>query len=206
MIYRRFLKRPLDMAISAVALILLWPLMLTVALMVYLKLGRPVIFVQERPGLKGRPFKMYKFRTMLNSKGAGGEMLSDEERLTPFGSFLRSTSLDELPELFNVLMGHMSIVGPRPLLMKYLPLYSPRQMRRHDARPGITGWAQVNGRNSLSWEERFELDLWYVENVSFLLDVKIMALTVLKVLRREGISQKGHPTMDEFRGSGGNDQ
>jgi lipopolysaccharide/colanic/teichoic acid biosynthesis glycosyltransferase len=200
LIYRRFFKRILDIGLSLLGLCLLWPLMLFVALLVRLRLGSPVLFKQMRPGLRGKPFCLYKFRTMKDLYAPDGKPLPDEERITPFGKALRATSLDELPELFNVIKGDMSIVGPRPLLMKYIPLYTPRQMRRHEVRPGITGWAQVNGRNNLSWEERFEMDVWYVDNLSFLLDLKIILLTIIKVLRREGISQEGHATMDEFRG------
>ncbi|EHM09245.1 glycosyl transferase possibly involved in lipopolysaccharide synthesis [Thermanaerovibrio velox DSM 12556] len=200
MIYRRFLKRILDVALASAGICLLWPVMLITAILVRVKLGSPVLFKQARPGLNGKRFVMYKFRTMRYLCDASGKPLPDEERLTRFGRILRSTSLDELPELFNVLKGDMSIVGPRPLLMKYLPLYTPRQMRRHEVRPGITGWAQVNGRNAVSWEDRLEMDVWYVDNMSFILDVKIILLTFLKVLRREGISQQGRATVDEFKG------
>jgi len=164
-------------------------------------MGSPVIFRQERPGLHGRPFRMIKFRTMRNATDAAGNPLPDAQRMTRVGTFLRSSSIDELPELWNVLRGEMSLVGPRPLLMEYLPLYSPEQARRHDVKPGITGWAQINGRNALSWDEKFALDVWYVDNRSFLLDLKILALTVKKVVVREGISQQGQATMEKFRGS-----
>jgi len=196
-------KRGLDFGLSLLALVLLWPLFVLVALAVWIKLGRPIFFVQERPGLGGRPFKLIKFRTMRQARGADGRELPDEQRLTPFGRLLRSTSLDELPELINVLKGEMSLVGPRPLLMEYLPLYSPEQMRRHEVKPGITGWAQVNGRNATTWEERFSLDLWYVDNHDLWLDLRILLMTLKKVLAREGISQQGRATMDKFRGNAG---
>lgn len=195
------MKRSFDFLVSAVSLIALTPLLLLVALSLYACMGTPVFFVQERPGLRGRPFRVYKFRTMSNECDASGRLLSDEERLTSFGSLLRKLSIDELPQLFNVVMGDMSIVGPRPLLMEYLPLYTAEQMRRHEVRPGITGWAQVNGRNALSWEERFRLDVWYVDHRSFWLDMKILLLTVKKVLVREGISAAGEATMAKFTGS-----
>lgn len=164
-------------------------------------IGNPVFFTQKRPGLNGRVFKMYKFRTMQDIKDINGNLLPDEERMTKLGSFLRSSSLDELPGLLNVIKGDMSLVGPRPLLVQYLPLYNKRQSRRHDVRPGITGWAQVNGRNAISWEEKFELDIWYVENQSLLLDLKVLLLTVKKVFFREGISAEGHVTVEPFKGS-----
>jgi lipopolysaccharide/colanic/teichoic acid biosynthesis glycosyltransferase len=164
------------------------------------KLGTPVLFVQQRPGLRGRPFKLLKFRTMMDGRDAQGRLLPDAERLTPFGRFLRSSSLDELPELFNVLKGDMSLVGPRPLLMEYLPRYTPEQARRHDVRPGITGWAQVNGRNALSWEEKFKLDVWYVDHQSFALDLKILWMTLFRVFQRKSISAEGHATMPKFMG------
>jgi sugar transferase EpsL len=179
-------KRLLDLFITIPCLILGTPLLLT--------------FKQERPGLKGRPFMMYKFRTMTNARDANGELLPDDDRLTKFGKFIRSTSLDELPELLNVLKGEMSLVGPRPLLMKYLSRYSPEQARRHEVRPGITGWAQVNGRNAISWKTKFELDVWYVDNYNLFLDIKILFLTIKKVLIREGISHANHSTMSEFHG------
>lgn len=180
---------------------MLSPLIVITAVFVSLKLGRPVFFCQVRPGLKTKPFKMLKFRSMLDAKDSSGNPLPDEHRLTNFGKFLRSTSLDELPGLINVLKGDMSLVGPRPLLMEYLPLYSEEQARRHDVRPGITGWAQVNGRNAISWEDKFKLDVWYVDNRSIWLDIKILFLTVKKVFVREGISAEGEATMSKFTGS-----
>lgn len=194
-------KRIFDILAAGLALILFSPVLLLVAVLVRIHLGIPVIFGQVRPGLKGIPFRIYKFRTMTDDRAADGSLLSDTERLTRLGLFLRATSLDELPELFNILRGEMSLVGPRPLLMDYLERYSPEQMRRHDVLPGLTGWAQVNGRNALTWEEKFALDIWYVDNWSFWLDIKIILMTVSKVLRREGISQPGRATMDEFMGS-----
>ncbi|GFO55068.1 UDP-phosphate galactose phosphotransferase [Geomonas sp. Red276] len=195
------MKRLFDLLVSGLLLLTLSPFLLALALLVRLKLGSPVLFRQQRPGLNCRPFMMYKFRTMTDARDGQGELLPDQVRLTPFGRFLRSTSMDELPELLNVVKGEMSLVGPRPLLMEYLPLYSAEQLRRHEARPGITGWAQVNGRNALSWEDKFRLDLWYVENGSFLVDLKILWLTVAKVFAREGISQEGQATMEKFRGN-----
>ena len=195
------LKRSFDLSIALILLILLSPLLALLAAAVRWKLGRPVLFAQTRPGLRGRPFEFYKFRTMTDARNAAGELLPDAARLTPFGELMRKLSLDELPQLVNVLKGDMSLVGPRPLLMEYLPLYSERQARRHAVRPGITGWAQVNGRNALDWEERFELDLWYVEHRSFWLDLKIIAMTVWRVLRPQGITQPGHATMTKFTGS-----
>jgi sugar transferase EpsL len=194
------LKRALDLVGSAVALVLFAPLMLYIAWRVQKELGKPVLFRQVRPGLNGKPFVMYKFRTMTEERDAEGRLLPDEKRLTPFGRFLREYSLDELPEFFNVLRGEMSLVGPRPLLMEYLDRYTPEQARRHEVKPGITGWAQVNGRNALSWEEKFKLDVWYVDNWTIWLDLKILWLTLAKVLRREGISAHGHATMPEFKG------
>lgn len=196
------LKRCFDVGVSLVALVLLAPVLLVTAVLVRNKLGSPVLFRQVRPGLDGRPFEMVKFRTMREAVGPDGQPLSDAERLTSFGRFLRSSSLDELPELWNVLKGEMSLVGPRPLLMDYLPLYSPEQARRHGVRPGVTGWAQVNGRNAIGWEDKFKLDVWYVENRSPILDLKILFLTVLKVVRSEGVSAAGHVTMERFTGSG----
>jgi lipopolysaccharide/colanic/teichoic acid biosynthesis glycosyltransferase len=193
-------KRGIDIALSAIAFLLLLPLILPLTLMVWIFIGSPVLFGQQRPGLHGQPFHLLKFRTMTNQRGADGELLSDADRLMPFGRWLRSTSLDELPELWNILRGDMSLVGPRPLLMEYLPLYSAEQARRHDVRPGLTGWAQVNGRNALSWNEKFAMDIWYLENRSFLLDVKILVLTVLQVVKREGISADGEATMPAFTG------
>lgn len=197
------MKRLLDVVVASIGLVLLSPLMAALALLVRARLGSPVLFAQERPGLRGRPFRIWKFRTMSDARDASGETLPDERRLTPLGRFLRGASLDELPELFNVLRGDMSLVGPRPLLMEYLPLYTTEQARRHEVRPGITGWAQVNGRNAISWEEKFALDVWYVDNRSLPLDLRIMALTAAKVLAREGISQEGRATMERFTGSGG---
>jgi len=201
--YRRRGKRLFDVGASAILLLLLAPLFLVLVVLVGGKLGRPVLFLQERPGLHGRIFSLRKFRTMLDARDAGGNLLPDAERMTSFGRFLRSSSLDELPELWNVLCGEMSLVGPRPLLVRYLERYSPEQARRHEVRPGITGWAQVSGRNALNWEERFRLDVWYVEHVSFLLDLKILWLTLWKVIRREGISAQGEATMGEFMGNEG---
>ena len=195
------MKRIFDITIAAVALSVLALPLFVIALAVWLVLDRPVLFVQERPGLHGVPFKLVKFRTMREARDAEGRPLADEVRLTSLGRFLRTTSLDELPELWNVLKGDMSLVGPRPLLMEYLALYTVEQMRRHEVRPGITGWAQVNGRNALSWEDKFRLDVWYVNHLSFWLDLKILVLTAVKVLQREGISQEGHATAEFFRGS-----
>lgn len=194
-------KRLLDVVGSAVGLIVLAPVLVAVATGVRLLMGSPVLFRQLRPGLHGRPFVMYKFRTMRDAVGPDGAPLADAERLTAFGRALRSTSLDELPELLNVLKGDMSLVGPRPLLARYLPLYTPAQARRHDVRPGITGWAQVNGRNAIDWDQKFDLDIWYVDHRSFLLDLRILALTVRRVFARDGISEVGHATMQPFLGS-----
>lgn len=196
------MKRFLDIVASAAGLILLAPLILGLAIAVKSRLGSPVLFRQVRPGLHGRPFEMLKFRTMLDSCGPDGTPLSDAERLTAFGRMLRASSMDELPGLLNVLKGEMSLVGPRPLLMEYLPLYSAEQARRHEVRPGITGWAQVNGRNAIGWSDKFKLDVWYVDNRSLLLDLKILVLTLLKVVRREGISAEGHVTTEKFEGHG----
>ncbi len=195
------IKRIIDFLIALCALFTLLPIIIVVALLIRFKLGSPILFTQDRPGLNGKIFKMMKFRTMLDGKDKQGNLLPDDERMTPFGAFLRSTSLDELPGLFNVLKGDMSLVGPRPLLVQYLPLYSTEQARRHDVRPGITGWAQVNGRNAISWEKKFKLDVWYVDNQSLLLDFKILLLTVKKVFVREGISADGHVTIEPFKGS-----
>nr|MBF0684009.1 sugar transferase [Pseudomonas sp.] len=195
------MKRFLDVMGAALALALLSPVMLVIAWLIRRHMGSPVLFRQMRPGLGGKPFLMVKFRTMRDARNAQGEELPDSERLTRLGQFLRATSLDELPELWNVLKGDMSLVGPRPLLMEYLPLYSPREFRRHEVKPGVTGWAQVNGRNSLSWQQKFEMDVWYVDNRSLWLDVRILWRTVVKVLQREGISAQGEATMDRFRGS-----
>ena len=194
-------KRCFDFAVALVVLVLLGPLMIGVAILVLLFIGRPIFFKQERPGYKCRPFKILKFRTMSDGRAQDGQPLPDSERLSRIGRILRATSLDELPELWNVLVGDMSLVGPRPLLMEYVSLYSSEQARRHDVRPGVSGWAQVNGRNSLSWEDRFELDVWYVENRSFCLDIKILFMTILRVLRRDGIHADGEATMPRFTGS-----
>lgn len=195
------MKRIFDVFISVVLILFALPILLIVAILIKLKLGSPILFTQERPGLNGKIFKMMKFRTMIDTRDKHGNLLPDAMRITKFGLFLRSTSLDELPGLFNVFIGDMSLVGPRPLLVRYLPLYSEEQARRHNVRPGITGWAQVNGRNAISWEEKFRLDIWYVENKSFLLDLKILLLTVKKVFVKEGISAEQHATMPEFKGS-----
>jgi lipopolysaccharide/colanic/teichoic acid biosynthesis glycosyltransferase len=195
-------KRLTDIALSAGGLVVLAPVLAVVAVAVAVALGRPVFFRQVRPGLHGRPFRLIKFRTMLDSVGPDGNPLDDSERLTRFGRFLRASSLDELPELWNVLTGDMSLVGPRPLLMRYLPLYSPEQARRHEVRPGLTGWSQVNGRNALSWPDKLALDVWYVDNRSFRLDLRILLMTVAKVVSRSGIAAEGSETMPEFRGNG----
>lgn len=195
------MKRLFDIVVAAVALLVLSPVIALVAFGVWRNLGGPVVFRQTRPGLNGRPFVMLKFRTMRDAVGPDGQPLPDAARMTPFGAVLRSTSLDELPELWNVLKGEMSLVGPRPLLMDYLPLYSPEQARRHDVRPGLTGWAQVNGRNALSWDEKFKLDVWYVDNRSLALDLKILAMTVRRVFARDGISAEGEATMPRFTGA-----
>lgn len=194
------LKRLVDILVSASLLLLTLPLMLATALAVRLAMGDPVLLRQTRPGKDGVPFSFYKFRTMTEERDGAGRLLPDERRLTPFGHWLRATSLDELPQLVNVLRGDMSLVGPRPLLMEYMPLYSPQQARRHEVRPGITGWAQVNGRNALSWEERFRLDVWYVDHRSLLLDLRILLLTVLRVFQARGVTQPGQATMTRFTG------
>lgn len=196
----RLTKRVLDILGAGIGLLLLSPVLLVVSLLILRQMGRPVFFRQIRPGLHGRPFGMIKFRTMRDALDAEGNPLPDSERLTPLGRFLRSSSLDELPELWNVLRGEMSLVGPRPLLMEYLPLYSPFQTRRHEVRPGVTGWAQVNGRNAITWDEKFALDIWYVDNQSLWLDLRIIGLTIRKVLTREGISAAGEATMPKFEG------
>ncbi len=201
MIYRKVIKRLLDIAASSAAIVLLSPLLAVIGILVRVKLGSPVIFSQVRPGYKGKLFRLRKFRTMTDERDEKGELKSDEERLTPFGKTLRSTSLDELPEFFNILKGEMSFVGPRPLLVQYLPLYNARQRKRHDVLPGLTGLAQVNGRNAITWEQKFEYDVEYVEKLSFLLDLKIVIATIGKVFAREGISAEGSATMDYFRGS-----
>lgn len=195
------MKRLLDILVAGIAIVLLSPAMIVVMMLINKKLGSPIFFQQVRPGLGGKPFKMVKFRTMLDAVDSQGNPLPDEVRLTDFGKFLRSTSLDELPELWNVLKGDMSLVGPRPLLMEYLPLYSADQARRHEVRPGVTGWAQINGRNAISWEQKFELDTWYVDNQSLWLDIKILFLTVWKVVHRDGISAAGEATMSRFMGA-----
>lgn len=200
-LYRRYFKRPMDFILSLIAIIVLSPVLLVVAVLVRTKLGSPVIFKQKRPGINEKIFTLYKFRTMTDERDKFGELLSDDIRLTKFGKFLRSTSLDELPELFNIIKGDMSIVGPRPLLVQYLPLYNEHQKHRHGVRPGLSGWAQVNGRNAISWEDKFDLDVEYVNNVSFLLDWKIIFLTLKKVFVREGINQEGEATMEHFTGS-----
>ncbi|WP_290518651.1 sugar transferase [Alcanivorax sp.] len=194
-------KRLVDLVLVSAGLVVLLPVIAVLWLMVCFFHGMPVTFRQVRPGMNGKPFEMMKFRTMTDDRDDNGKLLPDAKRLTSFGQFLRSTSLDELPELWNVLKGDMSLVGPRPLLMEYLPLYSERQARRHDVRPGVTGWAQINGRNALSWEERFELDVWYVENRTLWLDIKILFLTVWQVVKRDGISQDGEATMSKFTGN-----
>lgn len=199
--YRLFIKRLLDFVLSLIALVILSPVILIVAILVKIKLGSPVLFKQERPGKNEKIFRMYKFRTMTDEKDENGNLLPDDIRLTKFGKVLRSTSLDELPELFNILKGDMSIVGPRPLLVKYLPLYNEYQKHRHDVRPGFTGWAQCNGRNALSWEEKFDLDVYYTKHVSFLLDLRIIFKTIKIVLFREGITSSTSETMEEFKGS-----
>ncbi|MCQ4503133.1 sugar transferase [Vibrio parahaemolyticus] len=195
------MKRLFDFLVSLIALILLSPIIVLVAWKIRKKLGSPVLFCQTRPGLNGKPFEMVKFRTMKDAVDEQGNLLPDSDRMTPFGEKLRNSSLDELPGLWSVLKGDMSLVGPRPLLMRYLPLYNEEQARRHDARPGVTGWAQINGRNAISWEEKFALDVWYVDNQTFWLDIKILLLTVKKVFVKEGISADDHVTMPEFEGS-----
>lgn len=199
--YQLFGKRLFDVIIAGIALVVLAPLLALLALLVRATMGAPVLFRQDRPGLHGAPFTLYKFRTMLDTRDAHGNLLDDDARLTAVGRFLRSTSLDELPELVNILKGDMSLVGPRPLLMEYLLRYTPEQMRRHDVVPGLTGWAQVSGRNALDWDEKFARDVWYVDNRSFLLDLRILVATALIVLRRQGISQPGHATAEKFTGT-----
>lgn len=198
---QQLFKRIIDIIGSLAGLIILSPVFLIVSVLVYCKLGSPIFFTQERVGKDGKIFKMIKFRTMLDSTNKFGELLDDEERLTPFGKKLRSTSLDELPELINVLKGDMSLVGPRPLLVEYIPLYSKHQFRRHEVNPGITGWAQVNGRNSIDWETKFDLDVEYVDKFNLIMDIKILFLTVLKVIKRDGINQEGNATMEKFTGT-----
>jgi len=199
--YGRYCKRFLDLLLTIPALLVLWPILVFLAVLITIRLGSPCLFRQQRPGLHGHPFLLYKFRTMTEARDRQGNLLPDADRLTPLGRFLRSTSLDELPELILVLKGDMSLIGPRPLLMRYLDRYSREQMRRHEVRPGITGWAQVNGRNDLNWEQKFRLDVWYVDHLSLGLDLKILFLTIWKILRREGINQAGEATAEEFMGN-----
>ena len=199
--YKNFFKPLFDKLLSLLFIIIFLPIILVVAIAIYIWDRRPVIFTQNRPGYKGKIFKIYKFRTMTNEKDKNGKLLPDKKRLKGLGRFIRSTSLDELPQLFNVLKGDMSFVGPRPLLVEYLPLYNDMQKKRHDVKPGITGWAQVNGRNAISWQEKFEYDVWYVEHISFLLDMKILWLTFLKVIKRDGISSNTSVTMEKFKGN-----
>ena len=194
-------KRIIDIVLCIVAMVVLLPILIILAVIVYTRLGSPILFTQERVGKNGKIFKIIKFRTMINSKNESGELLTDQERLTPIGMALRSTSLDELPELLNVIKGDMSLVGPRPLLVEYITKYNERQFKRHDVFPGITGWAQINGRNSISWNEKFELDVWYVENWSLWLDVKIFVMTLYKVIRRDGINEEGEVTVKYFTGN-----
>ena len=200
-IYQKYIKRLLDFAVSLVGAIILSPIIMIVAILVRIKLGSPVIFKQDRPGKDEKIFRLYKFRTMTDEKNEKGELLPDEKRLTCFGKLLRSTSLDELPELWNIIKGDMSIIGPRPLLVSYLPLYNKQQRRRHEVRPGLTGLAQVNGRNALSWNERFEMDVKYVDHISFLMDISIFFRTICAVIKREGISSGTSETMEPFRGN-----
>lgn len=195
-------KRFFDLSLSVILLIALSPAMILTACLIRWKIGSPVLFRQTRPGLNGEPFTLYKFRTMTDERDEAGNLLSDEKRLTKTGRLIRKTSLDELPQLINVIKGDLSLVGPRPLLMEYIPLYTKRQWRRHEVKPGITGWAQINGRNKVTWEEKFELDVWYVDHRSFLLDLKILLLTIVKVLKSEGVSQDRHVTAENLRGEG----
>jgi sugar transferase EpsL len=198
--YNKRIKRILDIALAVPSVIILFPLLMLIGFMVLMRIGSPMLFRQVRPGQHGKPFVIYKFRTMTNDRDGDENLLPDGERLTRLGWFLRKSSMDELPELFNVLKGDMSIVGPRPLLMEYLDRYTPEQARRHEVKPGITGWAQVNGRNAITWEQKFKYDVWYVDNQSLRLDLKIIALTIWKILKREGISQPGQATAEEFKG------
>jgi undecaprenyl phosphate N,N'-diacetylbacillosamine 1-phosphate transferase len=200
-IYRRYFKRLMDIVLSSIAVIILSPLLILVAILVRIKLGSPILFRQKRPGLNGRVFTIYKFRTMTSEKDKNGELLPDSRRLTSFGKMLRSTSIDELPELFNIISGDMSIIGPRPLLIEYLDLYNDHQKRRHEVRPGLSGHAQVNGRNAISWEEKFNLDVEYVDNITFIGDIRIILKTILKVFLKEDISSKTSITMEPFEGS-----
>jgi sugar transferase EpsL len=197
------MKRIFDTIISIALIITLSPLMFLVACAIFINLGRPILFKQERPGLYGKPFIIYKFRTMMNEKNKNGELLPDSERMSIFGEIIRRYSLDEIPQLINVIKGNLSLVGPRPLLMEYLELYATEQAKRHNVRPGITGWAQVNGRNALTWDERFKLDVWYVDNQSFILDMKILCLTLLRVVQGNDVSHAGHVTMEKFKGNTG---
>lgn len=194
------LKRLFDLISAGLALLLFGPILIIIACVILLTMGGPVFFRQERPGKNGTIFRIFKFRTMTNERDKSGELLPDEMRLKGIGKLIRSLSLDELPQLINVVKGDMSLIGPRPLLVEYLPLYSAEQQRRHDVRPGITGWAQINGRNAISWEEKFKLDVWYVEHISFVMDIKILIMTVKKVIKRDGISQEGNVTMEKFNG------
>ncbi|MCL6605441.1 MAG: sugar transferase [Paenibacillus sp.] len=200
------MKRMLDLIVAIPVFLVFLPVITITALLVRIKLGSPILFKQSRPGLHGKPFYVYKFRTMTDESDSSGQLLSDHLRLTTFGKFLRKYSLDELPQLWNVLKGDISLVGPRPLLVDYLPLYSEEQARRHEVKPGITGWAQVNGRNTISWEEKFKLDIWYVDHYSFMLDLKILWLTLLKVVKTEGINSADHATMPMFRGAVNNEE
>ncbi|VUZ28764.1 sugar transferase [Acetobacterium wieringae] len=205
MIYKRFIKRPMDFCLSLAAIIVLSPVFFILALLIRKKLGHPVLFKQQRPGLNEKVFTLYKFRTMTDQRDEQGALLPDDKRLTKFGNFLRSTSLDELPELVNVVKGDMAVIGPRPLLVQYLPLYNEKQKRRHEVRPGLSGLAQVNGRNAISWEEKFDLDVKYVDTVSFVEDWKIILLTLKKVFKREGINANDSTTMELFQGTSGDD-
>lgn len=198
------MKRLFDFVVALIAIVLLSPIILLITLLVWRRLGKPILFCQRRPGLYEKPFNIYKFRTMSLACDQHGVLLDDSERMTKFGTFLRKSSLDELPQLLNVIKGDLSLIGPRPLLMEYLPLYSEEQARRHHVRPGISGWAQVNGRNAVSWDEKFQYDVWYVDNHSFALDIKILWLTIIKVISSEGVSQEGNVTMERFQGNANN--
>jgi sugar transferase EpsL len=200
---QKLLKQLFDTVMSLIFLVVLSPIFILLGIAILIKLGKPICFKQQRPGLHSKPFVMYKFRTMRNVVDEQGNPLDDAMRLTKFGAFLRKYSLDELPELFNVLKGDMSLVGPRPLLMEYLPLYSKEQARRHEVKPGITGWAQINGRNAINWDDKFKLDIWYVDHQSFWLDLKILFFTIIKTIKKEGINQAGHVTAEKFRGNNG---